>query len=99
MEFPHARHFPFSHSHAATGTLSYGLIAAPHFGQRDLGATIEIPSGMRVMHTFRKLPATIPNRKKKAMTTVRSTALRSRLVMSHTRAPASTNPAPYVPDA
>src|SRR5260370_10942755 len=34
---PHARHFPRSHSHANTGTLSYALICVPHFGQRDPG--------------------------------------------------------------
>jgi len=41
------------------------LIGVPHRGQRELGETIEIPSGIRVMQTFRKLPITIPNRKKK----------------------------------
>ena len=69
---PHARHFPLSQVHPKTGTLSYGLIAVPHFGQRDPGEIIEMSSGIRVMQTFRKLPMTIPNRKKNmpAMATV-----------------------------
>jgi len=47
-------------------------MAVPHFGQRDPGKIIETFSGIRVMQTFRKLPITIPNRKKNmpAMTTV-----------------------------
>src|SRR5215472_3556075 len=61
---PHARHFPRSQNHANTGTLSDHLMAVPHFGQREPGEIIEISSGIRVMQTFRKLPITIPNRKK-----------------------------------
>jgi len=34
-------------------------------GQREAGRAMERPSGMRVMQTFRKLPMTIPKRKKK----------------------------------
>ena|SRR5271167_3655095 len=34
-------------------------------GQREPGETMEIPSGMREMQTFRKLPMQMPNRKKK----------------------------------
>ena len=34
-------------------------------GQCDPGVTIERPSGMRAMQTFRKLPITMPKRKKK----------------------------------
>src|SRR5271165_5380540 len=34
-------------------------------GQRDPGETIEMPSGMREMQTFRKLPMQMPKRKKK----------------------------------
>jgi hypothetical protein len=30
---------------------------------------MDISSGIRVMQTFRKLPTTMPNRKKKTMTT------------------------------
>jgi hypothetical protein len=45
---------------------------------------MDISSGIRVMQTFRKLPITIPNRKKKAMTTFR---------LSHTRRTPSTNAA------
>jgi hypothetical protein len=40
------------------------LIGVSHRGQRDPGETIDSSSGMRVMHTFKKLPITIPNRKK-----------------------------------
>jgi hypothetical protein len=45
-------------------------MGVPQRGQRDPGDTMEISSGIRVMQTFRKLPTTIPNRKKKAMPTV-----------------------------
>jgi len=69
MGNPHARHFPRSHSHPNIGTLSYGLIGVLHRGQRELGETMDISSGIRVMQTFRKLPTTIPNRKKNTMTT------------------------------
>src|ERR1700739_513853 len=41
-----------------------------HRGQRDPGETMERPSGMRVMQTFRKLPITMPKRKKKSGITV-----------------------------
>jgi len=61
---PHARHFPRNRSHPNTGTLSVHWIAVPHFGQREPGEIIETSSGIRVMQTFRKLPITIPNRKK-----------------------------------
>src|SRR5271163_3067372 len=63
------RHLPPSHSQPKIGTLSYALIGVKQRGQREPGATIESPSGMREMHTFRKLPITIPKRKKKKMTT------------------------------
>jgi len=69
MGSPHARHLPRSHSHPNTGTLSYALIGVLHWGQRDLGETMDISSGIRVMQTLRKLPITIPNRKMKTMTT------------------------------
>jgi hypothetical protein len=52
MGSPQERHFPRSHSHANTGTLSYGLIGVPHLGQRDPGDTMETYSGMSVMQTF-----------------------------------------------
>src|SRR5215472_15620567 len=58
------RHFPPSQSHPRMGTLSYGLMGVRQRGQRDPGDTMETPSGMRVMHTFRKLPITMPSRKK-----------------------------------
>jgi hypothetical protein len=70
MGAPQARHLPRNQSHANTGTLSWGLIGVEQRGHREPGETMDIPSGMRVMHTFKKLPITIPNRKKKAMTTV-----------------------------
>jgi hypothetical protein len=41
-----------------------------HRGHREPGKTIDSSSGMRVMHTFKKLPIIMPNRKKKTMTTV-----------------------------
>jgi len=34
-------------------------------GHREAGETMEMPSGMREMQTFRKLPMTMPKRKKK----------------------------------
>src|SRR6202034_3131652 len=58
----HARHLPPSSSQLTTGMLSHGLIAAPHFGQAEAGSTTDFRSGIRTMHTFRKLPITRPNR-------------------------------------
>jgi hypothetical protein len=39
-------------------------------GQREPGDTMDKPAGIRDMQTFKKLPTTMPNRKKKAMTTL-----------------------------
>jgi len=39
-------------------------------GQREPGETMESPSGMREIQTFRKLPMTMPKRKKKMGITV-----------------------------
>ncbi len=64
---PHERHLPRSHSQPKTGTLSYGLIGVRQRGQRELGDTTDNPSGIRAMQTFRKLPNTIPNKKKIAI--------------------------------
>src|SRR3989442_8995378 len=90
---PHARHFPRNHIHANTGTLSYGLIAVLHRGQREPGVTLEISSGIRVMQTFRKLPTIIPNRKKKTvmMTTVCTATPQPLFSICHTRPTASIN--------
>jgi hypothetical protein len=41
-----------------------------HRGHLEPGVTMDNSSGMRVIHTFKKLPITIPNRKKKTLTTV-----------------------------
>jgi hypothetical protein len=38
-------------------------------GQRERGDTMDWPSGMREMHTLRKLPIIIPKIKKKKRTT------------------------------
>jgi hypothetical protein len=46
------------------------LIGVSQRGQREPGETIDNPSGIREMQTFKKLPTMRPNRKKKAMTTV-----------------------------
>src|ERR1700739_3406710 len=59
------RHFPRRRNHPKTGMLSYGLMGVPQRGQREAGETMETPSGMRVIQTFKKLPMTMPNRKKK----------------------------------
>jgi hypothetical protein len=64
------RHFPRNHSHANIGTLSYARIGVRHRGHRDPGATIDSPSGMRVIHTFKKLPITIPNTKNSTEITI-----------------------------
>ncbi len=48
-----------------TGILSYGRIPAPHFVQADAGRTIDLPPGMRTMHTFKKLPMISPKTKVK----------------------------------
>jgi hypothetical protein len=45
------------------------LIGVRHRGQREPGETIDWPSGMREMHTLRKLPMMIPKIKKKKRTT------------------------------
>ena len=58
------RHFPRNRNQLNTGMLSYGRMGFWHRGQRDAGETTERPSGMREMHTFRKLPITMPNKKK-----------------------------------
>jgi hypothetical protein len=75
------------------------LIGVPHFGHRDPGEMMESSSGIRVMQTFRKLPITIPNRKKKMdmMTTVELAASRPLLVLSHSLPRLSTNPFALVP--
>ena len=52
-----------------TGMLSYGLIAVLQTGQCDAGSTIDSALGMRRMQTFKKLPTTMPNRKKITGTT------------------------------
>jgi len=39
-------------------------------GQRDPGDTMDNPSGMRVMQTFKKLPTMVPRRKKNSVITV-----------------------------
>ena len=90
---PHARHFPRSHNHANTGTLSYGLMGVMQRGQRDPGETMEMSSGIRVMQTFRKLPTMIPNRKNKTvmMTTVCPATPRPLFSICHTHPTASIN--------
>ena len=50
--------------------LSWGLIELPQWGQREPGDTMDTPSGIREMQTFRKLPMIRPKRKKKTMTTL-----------------------------
>src|SRR5579859_3753501 len=67
MGSPHDRHLALSHIHPNTGTLSYHLMGVLHRGHRDPGATIDTSSGIRVMHTFRKLPITNPNAKTNAV--------------------------------
>ena len=64
------RHLPRRSSQPKTGMLSYGLIGVRQRGQREPGETMERPSGMREMQTFRKLPMTMPKRKKKNGITV-----------------------------
>ena len=59
------RHLPRRVNQPKTGMLSYGLMGDLQRGQREPGETIDSPSGMRVMQTFRKLPITMPKRKKK----------------------------------
>src|SRR5271167_5220886 len=81
------RHLPPNQSQPRIGTLSYGLMGVKQRGHRDPGATIESPSGMREMHTFRKLPITIPKRKKMKRTTS---------ALCHTRPGASRNAAGVV---
>src|SRR5258708_34214956 len=70
MGKPQLRHLPRKISQLKTGMLSYGLIGLRQRGQREPGETMERPSGMREMQTFRKLPMTMPKRKKKSGITV-----------------------------
>ena len=46
-------HFPRSASHERIGMFCHQRTAAPHFGQRDGGETIDSPRGTRQMTTFR----------------------------------------------
>ena len=64
------RHLALNQSQPKTGTLSYQRIGVWHRGHREPGETMETPSGMREMQTFRKLPMTMPKRKKKSGITV-----------------------------
>src|SRR5882724_11264427 len=64
------RHLPRRSSQPKTGILSYGLIGLRQRGQREPGEMMETPSGMREMQTLRKLPMTMPKRKKKKGITV-----------------------------
>jgi hypothetical protein len=70
MGSPQLRHLPRRISQPKTGMLSWGLIGLRQRGQREPGETMERPSGMREMQTFRKLPMTMPKRKKKNGITV-----------------------------
>src|ERR1700739_2649954 len=70
MGKPQLRHLPRRFSQLKTGMLSYGLIGLRQRGHREPGETMETPSGMREMQTFRKLPMTMPKRKKKKGITV-----------------------------
>src|SRR6202790_5736817 len=70
MGSPQLRHLPRRSSQPKTGMLSYGLIGLRQRGEREPGETMERPSGMREMQTFRKLPMTMPKRKKKNGITV-----------------------------
>src|ERR1700757_4377793 len=65
MGKPQLRHLPRRISQPKTGMLSYGLIGLRQRGHREPGEMMETPSGMREMQTFRKLPMTMPKRKKK----------------------------------
>src|SRR5258708_38205181 len=66
MGKPQLRHLPRSIRQLKAGMLSYGLIGWRQRGEREPGETMETPSGMREMQTFRKLPMTMPKRKKKS---------------------------------
>ena len=90
---PHDRHFALSHIQPNTGTLSYHFIGVSHRGHRDPGATIDKSSGIRKMHTLRKLPINNPNTKMKAMTKV-CAATSLCYALCHTRLPPSTRPHP-----
>ena len=65
------RHLPPSASQLMTGTLSYGLMRVAQCGQRERGDTMDVPSGIRVMQTLRKLPTMSPKSKNAAMVTFR----------------------------
>src|SRR5882757_11537318 len=67
---PQLRHLPRRISQLKTGMLSYGLIGLRQRGHREPGETMERPSGMREMQTFRKLPKMMPKRKKRNGITV-----------------------------
>src|SRR5438045_7071421 len=58
---PQFRHFPPRYTHVSSGTFRYHGIAYLHSGQCDGGDTMLSPSGIRCMHTLRKLPTIEPN--------------------------------------
>lgn len=67
----------------------------PHLGHRDAGRTTDLPFGSRLIHTFKKLPITSPNRKTNAaMNCVGGT-----ISLCHKPARASITRAKRVPDA
>ena len=90
---PHERHFALSHIHPNTGTLSYHLMGVMQRGHREPGATIDKSSGIRAIHTFRKLPITNPNKKMKAITKVCARPVPLLCTLPH-RPPALNVPAP-----
>src|SRR3974390_2575229 len=61
---PQFLHRPRSANHVTSGTLRYHGMEYWQCGQCDGGVTMLMPSGIRWMHTFRKLPTMQPNTKK-----------------------------------
>src|SRR5208283_1823741 len=55
---------PRNASHVTSGMFRYHGMEYLQCGQCDLGVTMLMPSGIRWMHTFKKLPTMQPNAKK-----------------------------------
>jgi hypothetical protein len=78
MGVPQLRQRPRRTSQETTGTLSYGLTGAPHFGHREPGLTSDSPIGTRCATTFRKLPITAPNRPATTTSAIEASIARAR---------------------
>jgi len=64
----HLRHLPRRYKKLKIGIKSRAASLYPHCGQREYGYAIDSPLGILYMHTFIKLPMTVPRIKIKRFT-------------------------------